>query len=220
MLCEGGILSAIRIMIMDNNAEHVETLTTAFDNRHDYEIVSVVATREEALKTLSTHPDLVILNPEILMNRTLLRFIHSIAAKSPSTRVICTSEKRPSDEIAVNAVKSGARGYFSISDRPEMLRKAVKAVHAGEIWVERKILEKTIARPMHVPKTLLANSPGLPPLTKREIEILGLVLKGAANGEIADTLGLSERTVKTHLYHVYRKLKVKNRAKAIAMLSE
>lgn len=213
-------MSAIRIMIVDNNSEHVETLTAAFENHHDFEILPVVATREDALRSLLTQPDLVILNPEILMNRTLVRFIHTVMVKSPSTRVICISKKRLSDENAVTAVKSGARGHFSISDQPEILRKAVKKVHAGEIWVERRILEKTIAKPMHVPKMLQANAPGLPPLTKREMEILSLVLHGAANREIADTLELSERTVKTHLYHIYRKLKVKNRAKAIALLSD
>jgi DNA-binding CsgD family transcriptional regulator len=72
---------------------------------------------------------------------------------------------------------------------------------------------------MLLPETLQTHIPGLPPLTNREMEMLTLVLQGATNREIADKSQISERTVKTHLYRVYRKLKVKSRTKAIALLS-
>jgi len=97
--------------------------------------------------------------------------------------------------------------------------KAVRAVHGGEIWAERRILEKAIANPMLLPETLQSHIPGLPPLTNREMEVLTMVLQGASNREIADSSSISERTVKTHLYRVYRKLNVKSRTKAIALLS-
>ena len=72
---------------------------------------------------------------------------------------------------------------------------------------------------MLLPETLQSHVPGLPPLTNREMEMLTMVLQGATNKEIADTSRISERTVKTHLYRVYRKLRVKSRTKAIALLS-
>jgi LuxR family transcriptional regulator of csgAB operon len=97
--------------------------------------------------------------------------------------------------------------------------RAVRAVHAGEIWAERRILEKAIAQPMLLPETLQTHVPGLPPLTNREMEMLTMVLQGASNREIANSSSISERTVKTHLYRVYRKLNVKSRTKAIALLS-
>jgi LuxR family transcriptional regulator of csgAB operon len=72
---------------------------------------------------------------------------------------------------------------------------------------------------MLLPESLQTQVPGLSPLTNREMEMLTLVLPGASNREIADQSSISERTVKTHLYRVYRKLKVKSRTKAIALLS-
>jgi DNA-binding CsgD family transcriptional regulator len=72
---------------------------------------------------------------------------------------------------------------------------------------------------MLLPETLQSHIPGLPPLTNREMEVLTMVLQGASNREIADSSSISERTVKTHLYRVYRKLNVKSRTKAIALLS-
>jgi DNA-binding NarL/FixJ family response regulator len=125
----------------------------------------------------------------------------------------------PPDENAIADIKAGIRGYVKITDVPAIITKAIRSVHEGGIWAERRILEKAIANPMLLPETLQSHIPGLPPLTNREMEMLTLVLQGATNREIADKSKISERTVKTHLYRVYRKLKVKSRTKAIALLS-
>jgi DNA-binding NarL/FixJ family response regulator len=210
---------AIRIMIVDNDPEQVETIKSALSQQEDFEILSVVTTRETAIKQITAGPDIVILNPEVLKQRTLSRFIHSLQAKSPSSRVICVLKESLTDDNAITDIKAGIRGYFKVSDPPVIIAKSVRAVHEGEIWAERRILEKAIAKPMLLPETLQANVPGLPPLTNREMEMLTMVLQGATNKEIADSSRISERTVKTHLYRVYRKLRVKSRTKAIALLS-
>jgi LuxR family transcriptional regulator of csgAB operon len=125
----------------------------------------------------------------------------------------------PSEENAIADIKAGIRGFIKTTDQAIIIAKALRSVYGGEIWAERRILEKAIANPMLLPETLQAHVPGLPPLTNREMEMLTLVLQGATNREIADRSKISERTVKTHLYRVYRKLRVKSRTKAIALLS-
>lgn len=212
-------MTAIRVMIVDNDPGQVETIKAALNQHEDFEILSVVTTRETAIKQIASNPDIVILNPEVLKQRTLSRFIHSLQAKSPSSRVMCVLKESPNDESAISDIKAGIRGYFKIADPAAIIAKAVRSVHDGEIWAERRILEKAIAKPMLLPETLQAHVPGLPPLTNREMEMLTMVLQGATNKEIADTSRISERTVKTHLYRVYRKLRVKSRTKAIALLS-
>jgi DNA-binding NarL/FixJ family response regulator len=206
-------------MIVDNDPGQVEMIKSALSHEEDFEIQSIVSTRETAIKQITAGPDIVILNPEVLKQRTLSRFIHSLQAKSPSSRVMCVLKESLSDENAITDIKAGIRGYFKILDPPSIIAKSVRAVHEGEIWAERRILEKAIAKPMLLPETLLEHVPGLPPLTNREMEMLTMVLQGATNKEIADSSRISERTVKTHLYRVYRKLKVKSRTKAIALLS-
>jgi DNA-binding NarL/FixJ family response regulator len=185
----------------------------------DIDVISTASTREAAIKQLSTTPDVIVLNPDVLKGHTLSRFIRSIQTKSPHTRVIYLLRSTPPDESIIADVKSGVRGYFKVTDSPATMIKAVRAVHGGEIWAERRILEKAIANPMLLPETLQSHIPGLPPLTNREMEVLTMVLQGASNREIADSSSISERTVKTHLYRVYRKLNVKSRTKAIALLS-
>ncbi len=211
-------MGAIRIMIVDSDSNEVETLKAAL-NQGDFEVSSVVSTRESAIKHLAIEPDILLLNPDVLKQRTLSRFIHSVQIKSPATRVVCILKDTPSDENAIADIKAGIRGYIKISDQPSIIAKAVRSVYSGEIWAERRIMEKAIAKPMLLPETLQSHVPGLPPLTNREMEMLTLVLQGATNREIANRSKISERTVKTHLYRVYRKLRVKSRTKAIALLS-
>jgi DNA-binding NarL/FixJ family response regulator len=212
-------MSDIRIMIAENDPGQMKALSDTLTKRDDIEIISAVSTRETAIKQLSGAPDILILNPQILQGHTLSRFVRSVYSKSPHTRVMHVLAKTPADDILISDIRTGIRGYLKMNDSPAIMLKAIRAVHAGEIWVERRILEKAISKPMILPETLQAQVPGLSPLTNREVEMLTLVLQGASNREIADKSSISERTVKTHLYRVYRKLKVKSRTKAIALLS-
>lgn len=212
-------MSAITVMIVDNSASRVEPLRSGLSKNEGVEIVTIATTRESAIKQLEKKPDIVLLNPAVLKQRMLSRFVSSLHAKSPATRVLLLLDEPLQDEELISGIKSGSRGYVTMSDAPAVIAKAVKAVMQGEIWAERRILAKAISRPMLLPETLQSHIPGLPPLTNREMEMLTLVLQGASNKEIAENSSISERTVKTHLYRIYKKLKVKSRTKAIALLS-
>jgi len=209
----------IRAMIVESDPSALQTVVTALGKEGNFDVIATASSRESAIKQLTGMPDIVILNPDILKGHTLSRFIRSVQTKSPRSRVMYVLVKTLPDDHIISDIKTGIRGYFRLTDTPAAMSKAVHAVHSGEIWAERRILEKAISKPMLLPETLQANVPGLPPLTNREMEVLTMVLQGASNREIADRNSISERTVKTHLYRVYRKLNVKSRTKAIALLS-
>jgi len=206
-------------MIVESDPSALQTVVTALGKEGNFDVIATASSRESAIKQLTGMPDIVILNPDILKGHTLSRFIRSVQTKSPRSRVMYVLVKTLPDDHIISDIKTGIRGYFRLTDTPAAMSKAVHAVHSGEIWAERRILEKAISKPMLLPETLQANVPGLPPLTNREMEVLTMVLQGASNREIADRNSISERTVKTHLYRVYRKLNVKSRTKAIALLS-
>jgi len=206
-------------MIVDNDSHQTQTLREILSKQEYFEVVSCVSSREAAIKQLESAPDIMIFNPEVLKEHTLSRFMRSVQTKSPKTRVIHLLKTTPDDESLINDLKAGVRGYIKSSDSPTIVLKAIRFVNEGEIWAERRILEKAISQPIILPEMLQSQMPGLPPLTNREVEMLTLVLQGASNREIANKSSISERTVKTHLYRVYRKLKVKSRTKAIALLS-
>ncbi len=206
-------------MIAESDSARTQIVLSILNKEEDIDVISTVSTRETAIKQLSGSPDVMVLNPEILKDHTLSRFIRTVQTKSPHTRIIYLVSKTPADEHIISDIKTGIRGYFKSTDSPATMIKAIRSVHGGEMWAERRILEKAISKPMLLPETLQTQIPGLPPLTNREMEVLTMVLQGASNKEIADKNSISERTVKTHLYRVYRKLNVKSRTKAIALLS-
>ena len=209
----------IRVMIAESDSARTQIVLSILNREEDIDVISTVSTRETAIKQLSGSPDVMVLNPDILKDHTLSRFIRTVQTKSPHTRIIYLVSKTPADDHIISDIKTGIRGYFKNTDSPATMIKAIRSVHGGEMWAERRILEKAISKPMLLPETLQTQIPGLPPLTNREMEVLTMVLQGASNKEIADKNSISERTVKTHLYRVYRKLNVKSRTKAIALLS-
>jgi DNA-binding NarL/FixJ family response regulator len=212
-------MSTITISVVDNDPVRLEKHVAAFGLQPDLKVVSAVSKRETAVKQLSLAPDIMLLNADVLKQRTLSRFLRSIQAKSPSTRILLLHPERPEDDVLIDEIRMGVRGYVRPADPPALVAKAIRTVAGGEIWAERRVLEKTISRHLLLPETLRNHVPDLQPLTGREMDMLNMVMKGASNREIAEMSNISERTVKTHLYRVYRKLKVKSRAKAIALLS-
>ena len=114
-------------------------------------------------------------------------------------------------KIEEEAVMRGVRGFFYIRDSLERFQKGVRAILDGELWVSREIMSKLILedkRPRRFFKT-----DGMV-LTQREIEILTMAASGATNREIATKLYISPHTVKTHLYTIYKKIKVSSRLEA------
>ncbi|UCF03264.1 MAG: response regulator transcription factor [Deltaproteobacteria bacterium] len=114
-------------------------------------------------------------------------------------------------KIEEEMVMRGIRGIFYANDNPGHLVRGVRALLEGETWVSREIMSKFIpeieeARRVSATKTSV--------LSQREAEILGLVAEGAMNTEIAQTLYISRHTVKSHLYNIYKKIKVTNRLEA------
>jgi two-component system nitrate/nitrite response regulator NarL len=212
-------MSIIRIIVVANDPNQMQALSAALDQQDSMGIISIVSSHETAIKQLTAGPDIMLLNPEVLKDHSLSRFIHTIQTKSSRTRIIHLLQRTPPDDDLIRDIKAGVRGYIKTTDSPAIMIKAIQAVFNGEIWAERRILEKAISNALLLPEILNVNVPGLAPLTNREKEMLTLVMQGESNKEIAARSSISERTVKTHLYRVYRKLNVKSRTKAIALLS-
>ena len=212
-------MSIIRVIIVANDPNQVQVMCSALDHQDSMGIISIVSSHETAIKQLKASPDIMLLDYELLKDHSLSRFIHTIHTMSSKTRIIHFLQRTPSDEELIYDIKAGIRGYIRSTDSPAIMIKAIQAVFNGEIWAERRILEKAISNPLLLPEILNVNVPGLAPLTNREKEMLTLVMQGESNKEIAARSSISERTVKTHLYRVYRKLNVKSRTKAIALFS-
>jgi len=123
----------------------------------------------------------------------------------------------PGLRIEEESVIRGVRGFFYTQDPLDRFQKGIRAVFDGELWLSREIMTKFILKNKgrrRFSRTDTAN------LTRREGEILGMVATGTKNVEIASNLYISPHTVKTHLYNIYKKIKVSNRLEAAFWAAE
>jgi LuxR family transcriptional regulator of csgAB operon len=119
--------------------------------------------------------------------------------------------------IEQELVTRGVRGIFYANDLPDHFQKGVHGLLEGDIWISREIMSKFIPE-IGEAKRLSANEASV--LSEREIEILNLVARGAMNTEIGEKLFISRHTVKSHLYNIYKKIKVTNRLEAALWVKE
>ena len=119
--------------------------------------------------------------------------------------------------IEEELVIRGVRGIFYANDLPEHLQKGIHRLLEGDIWISRKIMSRFIPE-IGEAKRLSANAGSV--LSQRESEILDLVSRGAMNTEIGEKLFISRHTVKSHLYNIYKKIKVTNRLEAALWAKE
>lgn len=117
--------------------------------------------------------------------------------------------------IEKKALEFGVHGFFYQDDSVETLLKGLAAIFGGELWVSRRKMADVILENGFSLRRKLASNHVYPHnLTKREVEILGLLTLGASNEVIADKLFISPHTVRTHLNHIFRKIKVTSRLAA------
>jgi LuxR family transcriptional regulator, positive regulator of biofilm formation len=114
-------------------------------------------------------------------------------------------------DVEKRAFNKGIRGFFYRDDSLSQMLKGLRSLFQGEIWVSRDILVKVALSGRMKTASSVNKKSGL---TRRETEILALLSAGSSNDDIADKLFISSNTVKTHLYRVFRKIKVPNRFQA------
>jgi DNA-binding NarL/FixJ family response regulator len=123
------------------------------------------------------------------------------------------------DEYVYDALRAGASGFMLKDAPPEELLAAVEVVARGDALiapaVTRGVIEEFVRG-----SPAAAPAPGLDELTPRERDVLELLARGLTNAEIADTLVLSEGTVKTHVAHVLSKLSLRDRVQAVILAYE
>lgn len=122
---------------------------------------------------------------------------------------------QPTRTTVLQAFRSGARGVFCSRQSLESLSECLWSVHNGRVWASNEHLEyllEALGEPVPV---RLRDAKGGVLLSKREEDVVSLVLEGLTNREIADRLGLSEHTIKNYLFRVFDKLGISNRSELI-----
>jgi DNA-binding NarL/FixJ family response regulator len=198
-----------RIAIVEGNRVTRKKLVSSVETDPECECVFACATAKEALKGIPKH------QPNIVLMDIQLPDISGIACTArlkqllPSLHIIMVTVYEDSRRI-FQALRAGASGYLLKRCSSEELVAAIHEVEQGGAPMSREIAHKVIASFQKKGRTT-TEVEGLSP---REREILELLAAGFANKEIAARIGLTERTVRWHLLHVYNKLHVHSRTEA------
>lgn len=208
----------IRVAIVDDHGIVRQGLR-ALLNRPGLEVVGEADSGAAAIELARAFaPDVMLLDIR-MKDGDGLNSLPQIKQVSPQTNVIIlTTYANPS--YLARAISGGAAGYLSKETNPDQIVRAVRAAAVGEELIDRSLLQAALAQAVQSddsggrPQAAAEDHIDIEPLSDRELDVLRLMVQGLANGAIADALGISLPTVKTHVQHILHKLHVADRTQA------
>ena len=210
-----GADSNIRIVIAENHSLYREGIRRILNEEKCFEIVGEANNGFQAIDVISDlKPDVVLLNIN-LPGLDGVQLIPIIKQKSPGTKALMLTSSEDEAKI-LKALQAGAKGYLSKDTSTSSLIKAIKVVHKDQLWVQRKLVARFFNGDFNDDldrDSQQKNTKEI--LTAREQEVLSQLIKGLTNKEIGNELFISEKTVKSHLNKIFRKLNVSRRLQAI-----
>jgi len=197
----------IRLLIVDDHPVVRTGLLGMLAGEDDFEVVGEARDGAEAVDRAAVlEPDVVLMDLR-MPNLDGVSATEQIRARQPQTQVLVLTTYDTDSDI-LRALDVGAVGCL-LKDAPrEELFRAVRAAARGESVLAPAVLARLMGR---------MRAPAAEALSAREVEVLSLVARGAANKEVARTLFISETTVKTHLSHIFTKLGVDDRTAAVTV---
>lgn len=200
----------IKILLVDDQSLIRRGLKALLSFESDFQVVGEADNGEIAIHQVE------VLQPDVVLMDIRMPIMDGVAAtreisqRFPQAKVLVLTTF-DDDEYVTQALQYGAVGYLLKDTPPEELAQAIRAVYKGYTQLGPGIGKKVMAQitAPHADRT-----EGWEQLTPREQEILQLIAKGASNREIAQTLYISEKTVKNHVTNILSRLNLRDRTQA------
>jgi two-component system response regulator NreC len=200
---EGGN-DAIRIVLAEDHAVVRSALRMLLDAESDFQVVAEAGDVDSAVRYVRGHqPDVLILDLNMPGGPSLKAVPAMLEASSETCIVVLTMQSDP--VFAREAMQAGVLGYILKDAADIELVKAVRLAADGKTYLQPELGARLAAEPAGPPDDL----------SEREVEILRLIALGHTNGEIADELYLSVRTVESHRAHIQQKLRMNKRSELV-----
>ncbi|MEN8115108.1 MAG: response regulator transcription factor [Actinomycetota bacterium] len=213
-------MTAIRTLIVDDQTLVRSGLRLILESETELSVVGEAANGREAIEIASRQrPDVILMDvrmPVMDGIEATRRIQSSSLDPMPRILILTTFDL---DEYVYAALRAGASGFLLKDAPPDDLVHAIRVVARGEALlaptVTRRLIEEFAAQPE--PSAVPA---GMDDLTERELEVLRSLATGQSNAEIAESLFVSEATVKTHISHILTKLDLRDRVQAVVVAYE
>lgn len=209
--------SDISVLFANPNQLTRELVMGALNRHKGFHVVAVATTSQEVLDAVrSTDIDVALISATLTDGPLSgLGVVRQICEHAPKVRpvVLFYSSER---HLVADSFRAGARGVFCLSQSTfKLLSRCVEQVHAGQIWANSSELAEVVEALSRLAPMRIVNGDGLRLLTKREEDVVRLVVEGLQNREIARQLKLSEHTVKNYLFHIFDKVGVSSRVELV-----
>lgn len=199
--------ASIRIVIADDQPLFLDGLENFLRREKGLTIIARCASGDEALLAVRKHRPDVLLLDFCMPGKNGLDVLRAIRKERLPVRVVLLAALLEDDQV-VEAVRLGVAGIFLKGMASQPLIQCIRAVHAGERWLERgstgRALEQLVRQDDSARDVISL-------MSQREVEIVCLVASGLRNQEISKKLFISEGTVKVHLHNIYHKLALNGR---------
>ncbi|WP_072968396.1 response regulator [Thermoanaerobacter uzonensis] len=194
----------IKLLVADDHALIRKGLVQLIEMEKDIKVISQASNGEEVYQLAKKFmPDLILMDVNMPVMNGIKAAKMLKEEKHPSKVLFLTIYN--DREYLLEALKLGVEGYILKDAEYDDLIKAIRTIYNGGVYIHPSLMEEID----NIDHENLKKD-----LTPREIEILKLISKGYSNKEIAQKLFLSEKTVKNHVYNIFKKLDVKDRTQA------
>ncbi|MER6206671.1 response regulator transcription factor [Streptomyces sp. NPDC001642] len=212
-------MTAVRVLLADDQTLVRAAFAMLVESAPDMEVVGQAATGREAVELArTTRADLVLMDIR-MPDLDGIEATRLIAADEDLAGVrILVLTTYDTDENVVDALRAGASGFLVKDTRPAELLDAIRTVAAGEALLSPGPTSRLIARFLRTPVAPVTGGPAC--LSERERGVLALVARGLNNTEVAEALGLSPLTAKTHVSRIMGKLGARDRAQLVIVAYE
>ncbi len=203
--------NTIRVVLADDHVFVRDGIKSLLENEANIIVVGEATDGLEALKIVeSEQPDLLILDIR-MPNMTGIEVVEKLRSQNNLVKIVMLS-MHESEEYVLKCIKAGADGYLLKGSSKEEFLKALHTVSDGGKYFSGDISSILIGQLTHPTMSSEMKNPISEEMliTKREKEILTLLLSGKGNKEIAEALDISKRTAEVHRFNLMKKLKVKN----------
>jgi len=202
----------IRIAVVDDHPMFRDGVIHVLRTSKLFDVVGEGSCATDAVNLAKTqHPEVMLL--DVSMPGGGIEAATAIAAQDPDVRVVMLTVSEQEEDVAA-ALQAGARGYMLKGTSGSDLIRIVQSVHRGESYITPGLAARLLTVMQQSSKTRQEKNV-LSDLTLREEQVLDQVSRGLTNKEIANSLNLSEKTVKHYMTTIMQKLNVRNRVEAV-----